>query len=260
MNNKLVSVLCLVVSFGLFLLGALDSFGVYRIEALGGALNLASLFVILGGSFFQTFISFPTHVVLEAMTKLKPPFLQKKNKEDDRLESTMNLLRQLKADKQGTIQNLTDGQAKGFRLYLAELLSTNYNTEEIRILGHHKIHTIIQKETLPLQAINILAASSPAYGMLGTLMGLIVMLSDFTNYRGLALALALALMTTFYGLLMSQFVWQPLSKKVSQTIMTDQMWYEVELEGVILTLENKAELYILDQLSAMSKAKTEASV
>jgi len=259
MNNKLVTALCLIVSFGLFLLGSLDSFGVFRIEALGGALNLASLFVILGGSFFQTFVSFSTDVVLDAMKKLKPPFLQKKNKED-RLESTMNLLRQLKADKQGTIQSLTDGNAKGFRLYLAELLSTNYNIEEIRILGHHKIHTIIQKDTLPLQAINILASSSPAYGMLGTLMGLIVMLSDFTNYRGLALALALALMTTFYGLLMSQFVWQPLSKKVSQTILSDQMWYEVELEGIILTLENKAELYILDQLSAMSKAKTEATI
>lgn len=259
MNKKLVTALCLIVSFGLFFLGALDSFGVFRIEALGGALNLASLFVILGGSFFQTFVSFPTDVVLDAIKKLKPPFLQKKSKED-RLESTMNLLRQLKADKQGTIQSLTDGNAKGFRLYLAELLSTNYNTEEIRILGHHKIHTIIQKDSLPLQAINILASSSPAYGMLGTLMGLIVMLSDFTNYRGLALALALALMTTFYGLLMSQFVWQPLSKKVSQTIMSDQMWYEVELEGIILTLENKAELYILDQLSAMSKAKTEATI
>lgn len=259
MNKILVTALCLIVSFGLFFLGALDSFGVFKIEALGGALNLASLFVILGGSFFQTFVSFPTDVVLDAMKKLKPPFLQKKIKED-RLESTMNLLRQLKADKQGTIQSLTDGNAKGFRLYLAELLSTNYNTEEIRILGHHKIHTIIQKDTLPLQAINILASSSPAYGMLGTLMGLIVMLSDFTNYRGLALALALALMTTFYGLLMSQFVWQPLSKKVGQTIMSDQMWYEVELEGVILTLENKAELYILDQLSAMSKAKTEATI
>lgn len=259
MNNKLVTALCLIVSFGLFLIGALDSFGIFRIEALAGALNLASLFVILGGSFFQTFVSFSTDVVLDAMKKLKPPFLQKKNKED-RLESTMNLLRQLKADKQGTIQSLTDGNAKGFRLYLAELLSTNYNIEEIRILGHHKIHTIIQKDTLPLQAINILASSSPAYGMLGTLMGLIVMLSDFTNYRGLALALALALMTTFYGLLMSQFIWQPLSKKVSQTIISDQMWYEVELEGIILTLENKAELYILDQLSAMSKAKTEATI
>lgn len=259
MNNKLVTALCLIVSFGLFLLGSLDSFGIFRIEALGGALNLASLFVILGGSFFQTFVSFSTDVVLDAMKKLKPPFLKKKNKED-RLESTMNLLRQLKADKQGTIQSLTDGNAKGFRLYLAELLSTNYNIEEIRILGHHKIHTIIQKDTLPLQAINILASSSPAYGMLGTLMGLIVMLSDFTNYRGLALALALALMTTFYGLLMSQFIWQPLSKKVSQTIISDQMWYEVELEGIILTLENKAELYILDQLSAMSKAKTEATI
>ncbi|MFM7497062.1 MAG: hypothetical protein ACKO17_02845, partial [Bacteroidota bacterium] len=80
MNNKLVTILCLVISFGLFLLGSLDSFGIFRVEALGGALNLASLFVILGGSFFQTFISFPTHVVLDAMKKLKPPFLQKKSK------------------------------------------------------------------------------------------------------------------------------------------------------------------------------------
>jgi len=133
MNKKLITALCMLVSFGLFMLGSLDSFGLFKIEALGGALNLASLFVILGGSFFQAFVSFPTEVVIKAIQRLRPPFLRKTIQED-RLESTMNLLRQLKADKQGTIQSLTDGQAKGFRLYLAELLSTNYNTEEIRIL------------------------------------------------------------------------------------------------------------------------------
>ncbi len=249
------------LAMGLFAIGSLDAFGTFRIDALQNVLNLPSLFVIIGGSFFQVYAAFPANVVTKAITELKPTlsFQSIRSREEQLIEHVMELVRGLRVDRHDTISRLMDGRSKGFRLYLAELLSTNYGPEEIRVLGFHKIHTLRQSELGPMKVVNVLASSSPAYGMLGTLMGLIVMLGNFEDATGLASGLALALMTTFYGLLMTQFFWQPLSKKLLHKAMEGQLRREIELEAILLTMENKPELYIIDQLSSMLQARDGAS-
>jgi len=261
MKRTVWNYLYMVLAMLLFVIGAADAFGTYRIGFLQGIINLPSLFVILGGSFFQAYAGFPAPHVTEAIKQLVPTLTLKSDntREEAQIGYTMDLARGLRTDRHDTITKLMDGSSKGFRLYLAELLSTNYGAEEIRVLGYHKIHTMRQAEMGPLKAVNVLSSSSPAYGMLGTLMGLIVMLGNFENAAGLASGLALALMTTFYGLLLTQFVWQPVSKKIAHNISSNQLKREMELEAILLTMENKPELYIIDQLSSMLQAREGAS-
>lgn len=261
MKRTIWNYVYMALAMVLFLIGSLDAFGVYRIDALQGLVNFPSLFVIIGGSFFQVFASFPSPTVLAAVKELKPTLTLQSplQREEAQIEQVMELVRGLRNNRADTIARLMDGRSRGFRLYLAELLSTNYGVEEIRVLGSHKIHTMKQAEMGPLKVVNVLASSSPAYGMLGTLMGLIVMLGNFEDAAGLATGLALALMTTFYGLLMAQFFWQPLAKKLIGNIFENQLKREIELEAILLTMEGKPELFIIDQLSSMLQAREGAS-
>lgn len=257
MKRSLSSYIGMIVTMILFMIGALDSFGYYRIEFIQGLLNIPSIMVILGGSFFQAYSSFPAAAVNKAMLEFKPTLsLKSKLAEEEALiENVMGVVRELRINKQATIAKLMEGGSRGFRLYIADLLSTNYGIDEIRVLGTHKIHTMKQAEMTPVKVFNVLASASPAYGMLGTLMGLIVMLSNFENASGLASGLALALMTTFYGLLFTQFLWQPIGKKLTLTVQHDEVKREIELEAVLLTMEGRPELYIIDQLSSMLQAR-----
>lgn len=261
MKRGVWNYLLMAISIGAFLIGALDSFGYYRFDALQGAVNIPSLLLIIGGIFFQAFASFPSSTIWAGIKELKPTFSVKSSKaqEEDLIEEVMELVRGLKTNKAATVENIMNAPNQGYRTYLAELLSTNYSIEDMRILGAHKIHTMRQAETGPLRVINGLAAASPAYGMLGTLMGLIVMLSNFDSAQGLASGLAVALMTTFYGLLLAQFIWQPLGKKLLSQTMFRQLRREVELEAVLLTMMSKPELFIIDQLSSMVQARDGAS-
>jgi chemotaxis protein MotA len=256
MKRGLWNYIYMSLGMALFMVGSLDAFGVWRIAALQNVLNLPSLFVIVGGSFFQVFAAFPAQPVIRAVQMMVPTFTTQsaRSRDEEIIENVLETVRGLRMDKRGTIDALMNAKSKGFKIYLGELLSTNYGPEEIRILGLHKINTMKQAEMIPYKVVNVLASSSPAYGMLGTLMGLIVMLGNFEDASGLASGLAIALMTTFYGLLMTQFVWQPLANKIQATANDNQLKREVELEGVLLTLENRPELYIIDQLSAMMHA------
>lgn len=257
MKRSLSSYVGMVIALMFFMIGALNAFGYYRIEFIQGLLNIPSIMVILGGSFFQAYSSFPASAVNKAMLEFKPTLsLQSKLAEEEALiDNVMGMVRELRINKQATIAKMMEGGSKGFRLYIADLLSTNYGTEEIRVLGTHKIHTMKQAEMTPVKVFGVLATASPAYGMLGTLMGLIVMLSNFENASGLANGLALALMTTFYGLLFTQFLWQPIGKKLALTVQHAEVKREIELEAVLLTMEGRPELYIIDQLSSMSQAR-----
>lgn len=257
MKRSLSSYIGMFITMILFMIGALDSFGYYRIDFIQGLLNIPSIMVILGGTFFQAYSSFPAAAVNKAMLEFKPTLsLKSKLAEEEALiENVMGVVRELRINKQATIAKLMEGGSKGFRLYIADLLSTNYGIDEIRVLGTHKIHTMKQAEMTPVKVFSVLATASPAYGMLGTLMGLIVMLSNFENASGLANGLALALMTTFYGLLFTQFLWQPIGKKLTLTVQHDEVKREIELEAVLLTMEGRPELYIIDQLSSMLQAR-----
>lgn len=261
MKRSLSSYLGMLITMMFFMVGALDSFGYYRIEAIQGLLNIPSMLVILGGSFFQAYSSFPAKAVHAALKEFKPTLSLKNNQtlEEELIDNVMGMVRELRINKQATIAKMMEGGSKGFRLYIADLLSTNYGIDEIRVLGTHKIHTMKQAELTPVKVLTVLSTASPAYGMLGTLMGLIVMLSNFENASGLANGLALALMTTFYGLLFTQFIWQPIGKKMALTVDHDEVKREIELEAVLLTMEGRPELYIIDQLSSMLQAREGAS-
>jgi chemotaxis protein MotA len=112
---------------------------------------------------------------------------------------------------------------------------------------------IQEEETVPVLVSNMLAGASPAFGMLGTLMGLIVMLGNFNDTSGLASGMALALMTTFYGMMFTQFFWFPLAKKFTRASRLNTRRRERELAAILLLLEGKPDMYISDQLTTMSR-------
>lgn len=57
--------------------------------------------------------------------------------------------------------------------------------------------------------------TAPVFGMLGTLFGLIVILSGFNEMDSLLTGLAAALMTTLYGIIIGNFIFIPMAKKMN---------------------------------------------
>jgi chemotaxis protein MotA len=65
------------------------------------------------------------------------------------------------------------------------------------------------------KVLSSLGDFAPAMGMIGTLIGLIQLLSEMTNFQNLGPGMAIALLTTFYGLLLAHLVYLPLARLVA---------------------------------------------
>lgn len=257
MKRTIWNYLFMLLFLAVFMLGALDATGVYKIKQLHNGFDFISLLIIVGGIMFQAFASFSSDIVFAALAALRPSFTFSGSNESlaKELDLGMELVRGLKNSRFSTLQQMASAERGPFQNFLVDLLEANYGVAEIRTLANHKINSMQQAANQPLEVINTLNASSPAFGMLGTLLGLIVMLKNFESTTGLASGMGLAMMTTLYGLLLGQFIWQPLAKKVSQKNRMSLRRNQVVLEAVLLAVENKPDLFALDQLSAMIKVK-----
>ena len=89
-----------------------------------------------------------------------------------------------------------------------------------------------RKESL-VNILDTLQKLAPAVGFVGTIMGLIDVLNNIGAPLEMGRGMAIALLTTLYGLLFANFLFLPLSKKFSEHIRAESMLLYVILEGVL---------------------------
>ncbi|MEN9528250.1 MAG: hypothetical protein RI932_123 [Pseudomonadota bacterium] len=132
------------------------------------------------------------------------------------------------------------------------LILSGFTPDEIR---HNLTAKINTKQTEYMHASSLfenLGKLCPGMGLLGTIVGLVQMLSNMSDPTRLGPGMAIALLTTLYGLLLGTVVYTPVSEKISiyaeKTLQRDLMI----LEGVMLMKEKKSHAHLRDVLSTYS--------
>ena len=105
-----------------------------------------------------------------------------------------------------------------------ELVRAIMETELVSIEGRHKTC---------IGFWDTLGAMGPAWGMIGTLIGLVDMLYHMDNVATLGPAMAVALITTFYGSVLANAICTPVSNKLKADNGAEMMLKEVMIEGLL---------------------------
>jgi chemotaxis protein MotA len=253
--NTLASFLLIILSIIFLLLGVFSILGYYQfdIPPVVAVFNLPSVAVILGGTFFQVFVSYPLTQIAEAARNFFPWIYSNRFETKSRLAIIETVLRwqeSYQTSRQNTWTTIKEKRTDHVERYLIELLETNYKKEDFLGLARTKISSIDHLSARSQRIYSLLAGSSPAFGMLGTILGLLVMFKNFGDDMQLATGMGFALITTLYGIFMSQFVWIPASKRIAQYYLNLKFNYALMTEGLYLIMEEKSPLYIQDYLEA----------
>ncbi len=76
-------------------------------------------------------------------------------------------------------------------------------------------------------------AMGPAWGMIGTLIGLILMLKDLSDFASIGPNMSTALITTFYGSVLANWICSPVATKLKGKNAEEMMVKEIEIEGLL---------------------------
>jgi chemotaxis protein MotA len=90
--------------------------------------------------------------------------------------------------------------------------------------------------------------SAPAFGMIGTLIGLVQMLSNMSEPKNIGPAMAVALLTTLYGALIANLVCLPLAEKLALRSQQEQINKSIVLEAAIGISKGIAPLVLEESL------------
>lgn len=252
-----VSVSLALVAFGVFeITGQIDLAEIAPFLVTYEFLNLPSLFIVLGGVLFGMFVMYPGRYVLRALGSIYHLVTRSRIKLDTLKKDIRNVLswtRQLKGDKLDALKRFQkeyDGELQGF---LFSLMSTNYSSEDIRELGENTIEEHYDREMIVVEVLTTMGSSAPAFGMFGTLFGLIVMLGELQNPAQMGPGLASALITTLYGISMAHLICYPIARKLRNLAQMKRFREYMILEGILLINEGKSPFYIQDKLNSYLK-------
>ena len=154
-------------------------------------------------------------------------------------------------DKNGFVERIKSKTSDPTTRFMFDLVSTNYSSRELRDMADMYLDKRLTQEIQKADVLSMMSATSPAFGMVGTILGLIVMLGNLDDPSAVGPGLSLALLTTLYGVAFANLVFAPMAKKIRYNMGIVETRESITIEGIILIKEGKSEMMIKDQLFSL---------
>jgi len=245
------TILGVIFGFGLFV-GAI----VLSTDNVFIFLNLPSFIMVLGGTLAAAFISFEPKYVVHSLRVMGSILF---THEVGRSILTHEVGRVIRwgyvIQKSGLPGLETDaGRARKTDRFLAygiELVVTGYTGQEVRDILANTVETTFQRNTVYSDILRNMGSTAPAFGMIGTLVGLIIMLDNMgEDPSALGPGMAVALVTTLYGVLSARLIFLPAANKIQQREEIVRFRNYLLAEGLALLAERKSPRYIQDKMNS----------
>ncbi len=114
-----------------------------------------------------------------------------------------------------------------------DLIIDNYDRYEIHNIMEKEIEFYFSSKRTQLNILNTFIRLSPAFGFIGTIIGLINVLNNVNDPSEISKGMAVALLTTFYGLLFANFLFLPMASKFSEFIKREAIILNIVMQGII---------------------------
>ncbi len=214
-------------------------------------INPSSIFIAVGGTFFALLASFPFKTFASLPKHLKMVFGRDQKDPYEYIETITDLSRE--ARKKGLLS--LEDKALGFEdEFLREsvlLIVDAIEPDKLKIWFDQKMSNLERRNQEERKFYQMGAALAPAFGMIGTLIGLVNMLKAMNLESGPELLgenMSVALITTFYGSLLANCVFLPLSNKIEIAQEREMLYKALIVEGVISIKEGENPKFIHEKL------------
>jgi chemotaxis protein MotA len=131
-----------------------------------------------------------------------------------------------------------------------QLIADNADPALIRDTLTIEINSMRRRHQIAQDVFKRLASLAPSFGMIGTLIGLIQMLSRLDDPSTVGPAMAVALLTTFYGAMMSTMLFIPIGAKLRARTLQEELSLQIIFEGGKSILENNNPMLVYEKLSS----------
>ena len=230
----IATIIGIVVAFGLMMMAIFQGGGI------GMFIDVPSMLIVFGGTIGVALVNFPLADMLSAVKVAKKTFLIKEINTHDLIVQLMEFAN--KARKEGilSLQASIDQVEDPFLVKALQMAVDGQEPDDLKNMLNTEIDYIQERHSMGAEIFTALAAIAPAMGMVGTLIGLVQMLQNMSDPSSIGPAMAVALLTTFYGAVLANVLCSPMAGKLKTRSKTELLQKTIIVEGMgsILSGEN----------------------
>lgn len=235
--------------FGLAVIGAAITTG----GDIGLFFNIPGLLIVFGGTLAATLIKFRlADMVASFGLGLRTAFREVASDPNQIFDQVLEM--SAAARKSGVLV-LQEFKADNTLLALGiRLVVDGHSIENVRHILDQEINQMMIRQERGETMFRGIGDSAPAFGMIGTLVGLVQMLANLSDPGNIGPAMAVALLTTFYGALIANLIAIPIADKLAAKTDQDRIVNELVFESVILIHQRQGPQVISETLAAFLPA------
>ncbi|MBF0275404.1 MAG: motility protein A [Nitrospinae bacterium] len=226
----IATVIGTVLAFGL-IIGAIMTKGSIFIFV-----DPASALIVAGGTLGAALISYPLADVINTIGVVKNTVFAKVHDEGERIAKIIEYAGMVRKDGILGLESHLDSMGDDFMQKGFRFAVDGIDPQAIEDVLTTEIDYVKERHDDGANIMGTLAALSPAFGMIGTLIGLVLMLQNMEDPNAIGPSMAVALITTFYGAIMANAIFTPLSVKLKKRSKEEVLIMELTKAGILAVI------------------------
>ncbi|MBB6061787.1 chemotaxis protein MotA [Thermosipho japonicus] len=228
-------------------------------------INIPSIVIVIGGSIGAAVAANPkdigfkiVQIALEALKEPKTDYV-------NLLKTLVSLSEKARREGLLSLEENIEQLDDPFMKKGLQLLVDGTEPEVLKSMLEIEVEVASNEMNLKKGLFEAIGAYAPAFGMIGTLIGLIQMLKSLNDPNSLGPSMAVALITTLYGSIMANAMALPIAEKIAKRVISFEMEKTMILEGILSIqagenpriLEEKLKSFLPDAVKAQYEAATQ---
>ncbi len=220
------------------LIGIIAGFGLIILNIIGGGnaaifVHFPSMMIVFGGSFAAVLVNFPLKEVIGVFKVVSKAFFGQAEDPLPIIDTLYDLSKSARKDGLLAIDKKLSSVDNDFLRTGLEMAVDGSEAETIRNVMETELSYLMGRHLKGQQILMALGIYAPAFGMVGTLIGLVGMLANMEDPSSIGPSMSVALITTFYGALIANLVFLPLGGKLKNKSDDEIVIKEMIIEGVL---------------------------
>jgi chemotaxis protein MotA len=218
--------------------------------------NVHGLMIVLGGTIAAMFIGFPFEDVRDTFVAVLRIFATHDTDYGAQVSVFSRLAEGMRAKGIPSLEEETGKMKSSFLKDGLTMIINGNKKEEVRENLETLIQTSVAMQEGHINMFKAMGIFAPAFGLTATLIGLIIMLKNMgTSIASIGPAFAIALNGTFYGVISSNFLFQPISEKLKRQMEYGVHLKLMQMDGILMLMDKRHPLYIIDRLNMFIEPK-----
>ena len=196
-------------------------------------INFPAMLIVVGGTIGATLMNFPLGDVLGVLKTVKNAFLHKDKPPTDVIEMIVSFATTARREGILALESRAEEASDPFLEKSIHLAVDGTAPELIKDILTTELAFLEERHSLGQGVFIAMGTFAPAFGMIGTLIGLIQMLSTMEDPSTIGAGMAVALLTTLYGAMIANMFCMPIAGKLKVRTRMEMLVKEVIIEGIL---------------------------